>query len=397
VVAFVTGGVFFSGYVHLFHIYGMFYVPVILMLGALLHSYASDTFGKREVWFAVIAVVLAFWHPFATGLFLGFYFGFYLDTFWQRSRAQHVQAVVILLGGLTAVSALVVLFARDPMPLDTRLFGFLVSYQTNEVNRVASLVAFLLAELVVFSMGLSPRLKLAAFLFVIALSAVFLLKSLPLLFLWFGMVLVKLVRLRRWSLFFLMLAATLLPFGGGIGSPMYVLFAIIVAVYVTPLGWSQAETMLSFLRPHYVMGMITAAAIVVLMVRAGIEVPIVTRVASPLLAERERTYQLERILAWLHNSDYCGYDIAFVENAGSPVTDVKSAITRRNRPPSAIGDVQLFWNTVLRCEKSEHSDSKPGIATVTFGGPVLAGWSPVFVVKGKYAGDATAWTNASQK
>src|SRR4030095_16164288 len=30
-VASVVGGVFFSGYVHLFHIYGMFYVPVILM------------------------------------------------------------------------------------------------------------------------------------------------------------------------------------------------------------------------------------------------------------------------------------------------------------------------------------------------------------------------------
>src|SRR5689334_17210772 len=41
-VACVAGGVFFPGYVHLFHIYGIFYIPVILTLGALLHFHASE-------------------------------------------------------------------------------------------------------------------------------------------------------------------------------------------------------------------------------------------------------------------------------------------------------------------------------------------------------------------
>lgn len=111
-VAFVAGGVFFSGYVHLFHIYGISYVPVMLTLGALLHFHASGTFNRQEVWFAIVAILLVFWHPFATALFVSFYFGFYLDTFWQRSRAQHVQAVVILLVGMTAIGALVVAVPR---------------------------------------------------------------------------------------------------------------------------------------------------------------------------------------------------------------------------------------------------------------------------------------------
>jgi hypothetical protein len=395
-VALLAGGVFFSGYVHLFHIYGMFYVPVMLTLGALLWLRASGTFLQREVWFAIVATLLAFWHPFATGLFVGFYFGFYLDTFWQRSRAQHVQAVAILLVGLMTIIVLVVLFPRDHLPQDTRLLGFLVSYQTNEINRVASFVAFLLAQMVVFSMGLSPRLKLVTSLSVAALSAVFLLTSLPLLFIWFAAGLVKLFHSRCWNLFFLMLAAALLPFGGGIGSPMYVLFAIIVAVYVTPLGWQNAEKMLSFVKPRYVMAAIIASAIVVIMMRVGIDVPMVTRVATPLLAERERTYQLESILASLHNSDYCGSEIAYLENAGSPVADVESAITRRYRPPAALEDVQLFWNSALRCPKREGTNQKIGTATLTFGGQVLVGSSPIFVVKGRYAGDATVWIGDSQ-
>ena len=396
-IAFVAGGVFFSGYVHLFHIYGMFYVPVILTLGALLHSYASDTFGKREVWFAIIATTLAFWHPFATALFLGFYFGFYLDTFRQRSIAQHVQAFVILLIGVIAIGALVVVFPRTHMPLGAKLFGFLVSYQTNEINRFASLVAFSLTQLVVFSMRLSRKLTLVACLLVSVLSVVFLLKGLPLLLLWLCAVLMKLFDLRCWSLFFLTLTATVLPFGGAIGTPIHALFAIIVAIYVTPLGWSQAEKRLSFIKTQYVVGIISASAIVLLMVRAGIEVPIITRAARPILAERERTYQLEDILAWLHTSDYCGYEIDFVENAGSPVESVESAITRRNRPPAALEDVRLFWDTVLRCPNGGSPEKRDGTAIVTFGGSVLANSKPTFKIGGRYAGDATVWIRDSPK
>ena len=402
-VAFVAGGVFFSGYVHLFHIYGICYVPVMLTLGALLRFHASGTFNKQEMWFAIAAVLLVFWHPFTTALFVGFYFGYYLDTFWQRSRAQHVQAVVILLVGMIAIAALLVAVPRfwpgasqllvqtATRPLDTRLFAFLVSYQTNEVNRVASFVAFLLTQVVVLSMRLSPRLKLAAFLVVSALSVVFLLKSLPLLLLWVFAVLIKLVVLRRWSLFFIALAAAMLPFGGGIGTPIHALFVIIIAVYVTPLGWSQAEKALSFVKTRYIIGTAIAATVVLLMVRAGIEVPIVTRVANPLLAERERTYQLESILAWLHNSDYCGYEINFVENADNPIDSVESAIIRRHRPPASLADIQFFWRTVLQCRTAEGTNNKRGTATVTFGGPTLADSRPIFEVAGRYGGTAAVW------
>ena len=119
------------------------------------------------------------------------------------------------------------------MPLNTRLFGFLVSYQTNEVNRLPP-CGISMTQMIVLSMDLSPKMKLAAILFVSALSVVFLLKSLPLLLLWICAALVKLLHLRRWSLFFLMLTATAPPVRWGIGAPVYALFAIILAVYGHP-------------------------------------------------------------------------------------------------------------------------------------------------------------------
>jgi len=399
-VAFVTGGVFFSGYVHLFHIYGIFYVPVVLTLGLSLRIHASSARDRRELWLAAAGMVLVFWHPFATALFGGFYFGFYLDTFWQRSKMQHIQAVAILLAVTIAIAALVVILPRaDVMasPLHTKLFGFLESYRTTEVNRVASVVAFLLSLLVVFSMRLSPKLNLTAFLLVSTLGCVFLMKSVPLMLLWLCTVLIKLVRSHCWSLFFLALVAALLPFGAGIGGPVAALFAVIVAAYVTPLGWSRAEEALRAVTTRHVAGAVILLATVILMVRLGIDVPIVTRAASPLLTERERTYQLESILAWMHHSDYCACELAFIENAGSPIDSVENAITRRNRPPAALEDVELFWDSVLQCQWSERPYSKAGTAVVTFGGPRLIDSRAVFKVEGRYGGDATVWIRNSRK
>jgi hypothetical protein len=390
-IAFVTGGIFFSGYVQLFHIYGMFYVPVILTLGALLYLHSSGTFEQREVWFAICATVLVLWHPFATALFMAFYFGFYVDTFHQRRRAQHVQAVSILIAGMVAIGAMVVVFPRAHMPLGTKLFGFLVSYRTNEVNLVASLAAFILTQMVVFSMRLTPRQKITGFLFVSAISAIFVFKSVPLLLLWICAAVIKLFLLRSWSLFFLALTAAVLPLGGGIGSPMYALFAIIIATYVTALEWPQAERALTFFKPQYVLGTIIAVTTILLLVREGIRVPIVTKEATPLLSERERTYQLEDILAWLHNSDYCGCDIAFAENAGSPIESVNNVIAREHRPPAAIEDVRVFWTSDLQCQKAGHPASLSETAIVTFGGQQLADSKPIFDLKGKYAGDAIVW------
>ena len=393
-VAFVAGGVFFSGYVHLFHIYGIMYAPVMLILGALLGMHAGGTFDKREMWFAALAILLAFWHPFATALFVGFYFGFYMETFGERSKIQHLQAVIILIVGTMVSAGFGVLFARKDaatMSLHTRLFGLLISYQTTEINRVASAVAFLLTLIVLFNMELSRRLKLALSFIVAALSLVFLMKGLPVLFLWVCAILIKLFRTQSWSLFFLMVAAALLPLGGGIGTPIFALFAIIVAVYVTVLGWSPPEKALSFIKARYVIGTTIALLIVVLMVRAGINVPIVTKVASPLLTERERTYQLETILAWLHNSEYCRYRIAFAANAGSPIDSIDNVITRRNRPPTGLEDITKFWNTVLSCRNADRTNNKRATALVTFGEPAWPDLTQVFKVSGKYAGEAAVW------
>ncbi len=409
VIAFVAGGFFFSGYVHLFHLYGLFYVPVMLILGAILMFHNTRSFDKKENWLAVVATLLVFWHPFVTALFVGDFFGFYLETFRRRTRPEHIRAVVILLVPTMAIATLVILiprfwpgvplFIRDTAatPLHTRWLGFLISYRTNEVNLAASGVAFLLSLITVLSMELSRWTKWVTLLLVSAFSGVFLLAHLPVLLVWVGAVLLKLVLSRSWALFFLALTATLFPVGGVIGAPIFALFAIVIGVYVTAMGWSEAENALAFFKPRYVLATAGTLAIIVLLVRVGVNVPVVTKAAHPLLAERERTYELEDILAWLHHSGYCGDEIAFNQTAGSPIDSLRNVLNRRNRPPASLHDVELFWNSALRCNNEYVNGSKASTALITFGGQVIFGFRRVFEIGSRYAGDATVWIRDPQK
>jgi hypothetical protein len=140
-------------------------------------------------------------------------------------------------------------------------------------------------------------------------------------------------------------------------------------------------------------GIVVIAVVLIGIVRAGLYIPVITKGAQPLLAERERTYQLESSLAWLHSSDYCGYDVSFLDKAGSPIDDVQSAITRRNRPPADLADVQLFWRTVLRCHDTR---GNIGTAVVTFGDSTVPNSTAVLRLRGAYAGEAAVWISDRQ-
>ena len=116
-----------------------------------------------------------------------------------------------------------------------------------------------------------------------------------------------------------------------------------------------------------------------------------SRLATPLLAERERTYQGEALLAWLHHSPYCDRDIEFVAESGNPVDSVGGAIDRRFRPPASIDDMQLHWRTALQCRRGDAMAGATAPAVLTFGGPAQSDAKPVLEIPGRYAGPATVW------
>jgi hypothetical protein len=331
---------------------------------------------------------LALWHPFATAIFLGFYFGRYLSNFATIEWRQHIKIWAVLVGATLTAVILLSLSPRTHQQLNA--LGFLASYRTNEVNVLASIVAWALAQLTVLSTPINRIGKLTASIVFALLGVSFLTLHLPLLLLWIFAALFKLVCMRNWGLLVPLFVALILPYGGGLGGPMYGLFAIILSVFVTCLDWTAAEDALGFISGRSAFAFVIVLALMIVTLRSGSRVPLISSLAKPLFVERERTYQLEQTLSWLASSEYCSYNIEFTRQGGDPVDDVENAITRQNRPPTTISDVGLFWDSVLRC-KATVSTTSDKVVTITFGEDELAQSKNIFELPGTNAGPIKAW------
>jgi len=367
----------------------------MLMLAVMVRYCFVPGLKNREVVLGLIATVLVLWHPFATVLFLGFYLGRYFNDFTSLRRRDHVTAWAIL---LTSSSATLLAIALSPnlgesWAYDPRL-AFIISYRTSEVHVLAAGVAWMLAYATLWSMEIAARTRIAAAVGITVAGACFFLFNVPLLLLWMLVVVGKLLHRRLWALFWPTIVAVLLPYGGRIGGPIYALFPIILAVVVTSLGWTGAESRLRLVDRKYAVAFVSALVVIGAAIRFGMPVPVVSTFANPLLAERERTFQLEHALAWLAKSNYCAHDIVFAQASGSPIDDVKSALDRRYRPPSDLQDVTPFWRAALQCVPDERAGRTRGIATVTFGGQELTSGIRVFDLSGRYAGPVTVWVQS---
>ncbi len=393
-LACITGGVFFSGYVHLFHIYGIMYVPVMVMLGLLLNCANRGELAKHEVLLGVTSLTLALWHPFATALFTGFYAGVYIETFPRRNLRRHVIALLILTVNMAFIVCFTLLFARDDakLSISTRLVGCLISYKTIEVNVLGSLISFALSLIVGFGVQTTARAKTLLLSIIVVAGVLCFIESLPLSLLWICIAILNLLSRRKWSLMSLSVTAALLPFGAAIGAPVFALFAIILATASTAIGLRNIEENLASTRIQVAVAvLITVGVVVIALVRAGQNVPLVTAVGRPLLVEREKTYQLESLLDRLRNSNYCNSEIIFFDSGDSPLDSARSALSREHRPPAAISDVRLFWNTALRCGQRGPLRDSDQTVIIAFGGSRPAGARPILKVEGRLAGDATAW------
>src|SRR5262249_18654170 len=171
-------------------------------------------FKKRETLLAIIAIAFVLWYPFATVVFLGFYFGRYLDDFRALDHKQHLKTWIILLLGSSAVLVAIVSSPNLGQSWSySPVSAFVVSYRTNEVNHIASLVALALAFAALFSTGATGRSRLISTAVISVLGVCFFVVKIPLLLLWVLVVVGKLLYRRSWGLLVPFVVAILLPYG----------------------------------------------------------------------------------------------------------------------------------------------------------------------------------------
>jgi hypothetical protein len=378
VLALVVGGVFFAGYIWVFHLHGIFYGPLLMYLVVLLGAARGPLDVRTLLGVFVAGVLTALAHPYALPLLLAFALGAVIETPLLRTRAG-VGALVVVFSGAAATYLLLVPGGSRDLG-GVPLAGLVTSFHTLEVNAVGSAVAGLLAAWTA-TRALPGAGGAAAAVLTLLLAGAGIATGMPVLPLWIMWAAVKSLRRKRWTLAALIGASALLPVPNPTGSPTYAIFAVLAATFATACDEGGSESWLHVLRPLHVTAVLALLLVVALGVRAGLPVPIVSRIARPLFAEAEHTRQFEVVVQRLMISQWRGAHGRFLHPAQNP-SDA-DAVDRRFRPPT--DDAHLgTWLDWKRGGPPTLADT----LIFTFGGETLPNMDTLFVARGRYAGDA---------
>ena len=383
--ALVAGGVFFAGYIWVFHLHGIFYGPLLLYLVALVRL-ASGPLDLRTLLAVFLgALVTSLIHPYALILAIAFVAGATIQTPMLRSSTGAGVLAVIASG--TAAAYFLLVPSGDRGVYGPKLVGLLATYRTLEVNVVGAAVAAAFAAWTATRTLRGGGGAIAGFL-TAALAAIAWLQQVPVLPLWFAWAALKCARRGRWTLAALVTASALLPLPNPTGSPTYGIFAVFAAAFASASDEPSTDGVLHFLDTRLALVVIGLALMIAVATRVGLPVPIVSRVAAPLLAEGERTRQFEVLVGRIMVSPLRDSPARFVHAAQRP--SEADALDRRFRAPTDDHMLET-WLDWKRGRPPGGADT----LWIGFGGDAPSGMDTLLVAHGRYAGDALVLRRSS--
>lgn len=382
--ALVVGGAFFTGYIYLFHLHGVFYSPMLLLIGALFWL-DNDFSRSRFAATSILALVAALFHPYALLIYAAGVAGMAVER--RRSLAGHR---ALIGGALTGGLALFIVLSLSERRTHVRtltemLDGLVTSYQMVEINTIVSAAAALLAVVTALSLPGGAKLRYGATIGTVACGLLFIWAGLPVLFLWIALCLVKTVLLKKWWLALVLLCTAAFPAPTATGSPTYAIFVLMVCAAILPYGSTRLEERLG--APARIAAVVTIPAALLLLIplRLGVDVPVVSTIARPLIAEREKTFQMEEIVSWLLESEYSDYEPMLYREVRNP-TDASDSIDRTFRPPTNQNDLGMYVSALRGAGAPPYSASK--VVLIGFGGDLLPPGRELLVLPGAAAGEA---------
>lgn len=386
VLGLLTGGAFFSGYLYLFHLSGAGYAPLLLLI-ALMFSMRERLAETRQfALLAVATVVVALFHPFACLLYAGFMLGVFLEDRKLVTRGRVITAAVV--AAATAVAASVMNGGAGQEVAWSNVESLIVSLRTVEVHKLLALVSVGLTIWTVITAEVTKRSKGILLLAAIACIGAAVMAKIPLIAAWMLVCVLKSLLARRFSGALLVVGAAALPFFGQTGTPTHMVYAVMICTALTAIDCTAIESKLGWVNGRFALAMGLVLGVLVVCIRLGVQVPVVSRFMQPLMAEREKTYQMANILSWLQRSPYKDRYIAFDRPAMATRKNYKQTIDRRNTAPTSAAylDYYLAW---LRNDSGTPDPNRRLV--VTFGNSRLDGAKLAYSVPGRFAGSARVY------
>lgn len=312
---FLIGLIFYPTFNYLFHLNGFFYSPLTLLLGILyffsLHEYSFYTIVKTYF----VAIFAALFHPFAIVIFVAFLAGWTLEN-----KNSVTQKIVIL--GLILISSLIILFfilVDGPFSYLTysNLAGTYYVFASLENNILTLLLSFLLSIVTAYSISKVRKSKYILLSVSVFLSVLFVFFKVPLIFLVILTCLVKLIYRKKWTLVSLMFVLILFPlFAGTISNSLKFLILYLLPVAIA-MDIKRTGHNIQYLIKKIMIAVPVILFIVLILLKLDVQLPVISRIANPLLTEREKSFQLENAIDWLRHSGNKNYSVELLASSNN--------------------------------------------------------------------------------
>lgn len=383
--ALVAGGVLFTGYIYLFHLHGVFYSPLLVLVAMLFWVDREALNRKRLIVLSVCALVAALFHPYALPLYLAGLAGIMAE---RRGALTGLRGMIagFVVATLLLIVVLVIIPRHGSVLTRTEMYdGLLASYKMVEINLIVSVAALCLTVITALSLPGNVWVRYGTAAGAAAIGLLFVKWSVPVLFLWIVVCLFKALLMKKWWMVLVLGGTALFPAPAATGSPTYAVFALMMCAGILPYGWIAVEKRLGAPMRMAAITAIVVAVVMLVLLRFGVDVPVMSRIARPLLAEQEKTFQMEQIVRWLLASEYATYEPVFVRGVSNP-KDASDSIDRTFRPPTN----QEYLSKYARALRgpSAPPPSADRIVLVGFGGESMPPGRLLLVLTGPNAGEA---------
>lgn len=387
-LSFFCNAAFFSGYIFIFHLHGVFYPPLLVLIAVfLLREGCDEDLGWRNLFSLLLfAAIIGMFHPFAFMISAVFLAGLSIHNrirgFGVRySAAMLGVAVMLALAGVFAFTSNAAVHQISNSVGGLPLQSLNVSYQTLESNRLATLAAVILACLggATFSGARNQRIIGA----VVAggCAVILTLFGIPGVLTWIAVCFASSLRQRRMATAALILVCALLPLATGTGSPTYAVPVLMPCISAMADALPSPRSLLTQRR---LAGAVVATAFALLLiVRLGFTPWPINKVISPLLAEKEKTDQLMQMLSFVDQHQELAGHLELCNEAGPPSKGV-NAIDRQKRPPIDSYSFELY----IKRKYGGRLSSGPELH-LCFGNQDLSKTSVLLSIPGRWAGVAS--------
>jgi len=348
-ILFSFGYIFFiSAFYYLFHVHGIFYSPLILYCAYLF--YIKDDFvhqDKRIVLSLLIAMIVTLLHSYAIVIFT-----FYISSQFVIHRFKVSKLFKIILPFTFIFLFLIIVFNNNQgtnLSFSILFLNLKTSLYNVEVSGKLSIVVLFFSILSVLYIN-KISIRIISALVIIFLSIIFFLLGLPLFLILVFSVLIKLFYKKEWVLLSILIPLIIFPAivssGAATKSSLFIPFLI----FAISLNLNYIESTL--LKQNKIIYWILIFLLFILSIlsRLGNNLPLVDKITQPILIERDKTYQLSKIIDWYLNSDFKDCKLILSQDQAS--LNIKTKNLERNQIPPTV---QGYLDEYISAKKKELS------------------------------------------